>query len=197
MARGLHYSIRKDKPYFLTMTVVEWIDLFTRKNHKELIVESLDYCQKNKGLHIYGWCLMPSHLHLIGTTDNGFELADVIRDFKRFTCNKLIDQIAKQPESRREWLLDKFSFVAKKSPKNKNFKIWKDGNHAIELYTEQVTWQKLKYIHRNPVVEKIVAKEEDYLFSSARNYYNLSNVLDINCLTPPVITVNNRGFYCT
>ena len=73
MGRGLHYSIRKDKPYFLTMTVVEWIDLFTRKNHKELIVESLDYCQKNKGLHIYGWCLMPSHLHLIGTTDNGFE----------------------------------------------------------------------------------------------------------------------------
>ena len=73
MGRGLHYSIRKDKPYFLTMTVVEWIDLFTRKNHKELIVESLDYCQKNNGLHIYGWCLMQSHLHLIGTTDNGFE----------------------------------------------------------------------------------------------------------------------------
>ena len=85
-------------------------------------------------------------------------------------------------------MLDKFSFAAKKSPKNKNFKIWKEGNHAIELYTEQVTWQKLKYIHRNPVVEKIVAKEEDYLFSSARNYYNLSNVLDINCL-------NTAGHY--
>lgn len=197
MRSGLHYSIRKDKSYFLTMTIVEWIDLFTRKNHKELIVESLKYCMKNKGLHIYGWCLMPSHLHMIANTEIGFELADVIRDFKRFTCNQLIDQIKNQSESRRDWLLDKFSFAAKQSPKNKHFKVWRDGNHAIELFTERVTWQKLKYIHRNPVVEKIVYKEEEYLFSSARNYYNLPNVLEIDCLTPPVITVNSRDFYNT
>lgn len=195
MGEGLHYSIRKDKTYFLTMTVVDWIDLFTRRIHKELLVESLDFCQKNKGLHIYGWCLMPSHLHMIANTDTGIELSDVVRDFKRFTCNKLIQQISNEPESRREWLLDKFAFAAKQNPKNKYFKIWKEGNHAIELFTERVTWQKLNYIHRNPVVERIVAKEEDYLFSSARNYYNLSNVLEVECLTPPVTTVNNRGFY--
>ncbi len=195
MSKGLHYSIRKDKTYFLTMTIVDWIDLFTRVNHKMLLVDSLKYCQEKKGLNIFGWCLMPSHLHLIANTSLTFELDDVVRDFKRFTCNHLIDQIKNEPESRREWLLDKFQFAAKKHPKNKNFKIWQDGNHAIELYTEKVTWQKLNYIHRNPVVDKIVYKDEDYLFSSARNYYNLPYILPVDCLTPPVITSGNRNFF--
>ena len=134
---------------------------------------------------------------MMANTNEPFLLKDTIRDFKKFTSKKIIEQIQNEPESRREWLLDKFAFAAKQSPKNKNFKIWKDGNHAIELYTERVTWQKINYIHRNPVVEKIVCKEEDYLFSSARNYYNLPNVLEIDCLTPPVMTVNSRDFYST
>jgi putative transposase len=104
-------------------------------------------------------------LHMIANTEMGFELSDVIRDFKRFTSNKLIDQIKNEPESRREWLLDKFAFAAKKSSKHENFKIWKEGSHAVELFTERFTWQKLNYIHRNPVVDKIVFKEEDYLLA--------------------------------
>lgn len=195
MGRGLHYNIRKDKSYFLTMTIVDWIDLFTCLNHKNLLIESLKYCQKNKGLNIFSWCLMPSHLHMIANTTEPFQLDDVIRDFKRHTSKNLITQIENEPESRREWLLERFKFAAKIHPKNKNYKVWRDKNHAIELYTEKVTWQKLNYIHRNPVVEKIVYREEDYLYSSARNYYNLPSVIDVICLTPPVITTSSVNFF--
>ena len=73
MARRLHYNIRKDKTYFLAMTVVEWIDLFTRVNHKNLLVDSLKYCQEKKGINIFGWCLMPSHLHVIANTKEPFQ----------------------------------------------------------------------------------------------------------------------------
>ena len=44
-------------------------------------------------------------------------------------------------------------------------------------------------------MEKIVYKEEDYLFSSARNYYDLPAVLDINCIEPPVLTAGMPGFF--
>ena len=179
----------------MTMTVVEWIDLFTRVTQKQLIVDSLKYCQENKGLNIFGWCLMPSHLHLIANTKIPFDLDDVVRDFKRHTSKQAIFLIENEPESRKEWLLDKFAHAGKIHPKNKNHKVWQDKNHAIELYTEKVTWQKLKYIHRNPVVNKIVYNEQDYLFSSARNYYNLPNVLEIDCLTLPVITSTSRNFF--
>ena len=73
---GHHYSIKTDHAYFLTMTVVDWIDLFTLPNHKQLIVDSLKYCCEHKGLHIYGWCLMPSHLHLIANTE-GKEILEI------------------------------------------------------------------------------------------------------------------------
>ena len=60
------YKIREiDKAYFVTLTVIGWIDVFTRKNHKLLVLDSLKYCQNHKGLVIFGWCLMPNHLHMI------------------------------------------------------------------------------------------------------------------------------------
>src|SRR5436190_16872632 len=110
---GNHYSIKGNKTYFLTCTVVNWIDVFTRKNHKLAIVDSLKYCQQNKGLNIYAWCLMPSHLHMLVNTEHGFNLSDVVRDFKKFTSKKIIQLILNEPESRREWLLQQFAGAGK------------------------------------------------------------------------------------
>ena len=107
------------------MTVVDWIDLFTRVNHKNLLIDSLKFCQENKGLNIFGWCLMPSHLHMIVNTTEPFQLDDVVRDFKRHTSKYLIAQIENEPESRREWLLERIKFAAKIHPKNKNYKVWR------------------------------------------------------------------------
>ena len=192
---GIHYSIRPDKTYFMTLTVVDWIDVFTRINHKMLLIDSLKHCQREKGLNIFAWCLMPSHLHMIANTSFKFELADVIRDFKKYTSKKIIKQIQEEPESRMEWMLNRFEYAGRYNKKITNFKFWQDGNHPIEVYSEKVTWQKLNYIHQNPVIEKIVYKEEDYLFSSARNYYNLPSVLNVDCITPPVLTVGMPGFF--
>lgn len=81
-----------------------WVDIFTHKNHKMAIVESLEYCQKQKGLEIYGWVLMHSHLHLICRAGEGQKLTDTLRDFKKFTSKKIVNQIINEPESRRERL---------------------------------------------------------------------------------------------
>jgi len=161
MRNGHHYSIKTDYAYFLTMTIVDWVDLFARLNHKMLIVDSLNYCCEKKGLHIFGWCLMTNHLHLIANTDGKNKLDNVVRDFKKFTSKKLISQITNEPESRREWLLNKFAYAAKKHPKNTDNKVWQDGNHAVEIRSERVVWQKLNYIHKNQVVDRIVENEED------------------------------------
>jgi REP element-mobilizing transposase RayT len=92
----------QNKAYFLTLSVVGWIDVFTRKNHKLTIVDSLKYCQKKKGLVIYGYCLMPSHLHLIARAEDCDTLSDILRDFKKFTAKAILNQIADEPESRRD-----------------------------------------------------------------------------------------------
>ncbi|HEX8546512.1 MAG TPA: transposase [Cytophagaceae bacterium] len=51
--------------HFLTFAVVEWVDVFARSIYSDIIVESLGYCQQNKGLNIHAWCIMSNHIHLI------------------------------------------------------------------------------------------------------------------------------------
>ena len=57
--------------YFITSTVVDWVDVFTRPVYKHVIIESLEYCQKEKGLIIYAWVLMTNHLHAIVGVEEG------------------------------------------------------------------------------------------------------------------------------
>jgi REP element-mobilizing transposase RayT len=77
-----------DQAYFITITTVGWVDIFTRLNQKNNIINALQYCQENKGLEIYAYCLMSSHLHLLCKGTNGFVLSDIMRDFKKFTSKK-------------------------------------------------------------------------------------------------------------
>ena len=51
--------------YFVSFSTIYWIDVFVRELYFETLVASLDFCRKNKGLEIYCWCIMPSHVHLI------------------------------------------------------------------------------------------------------------------------------------
>ena len=177
------------RAYFLTLTVVDWIDVFTRKNHKLTIVKSLQYCQKHKGLEIFGWCLLPSHLHMIVRSNGKHELWSIIRDFKKFTSRKIIHQIIDEPESRREWLLDKFAFAGKHLKSIKNHKFWQSGNHAEVIYSPPFFYNKLDYIHKNPVYEMIVTQADDYLFSSARNYAERDYLIEIIKESPKLVTI--------
>ncbi|MCH2235090.1 MAG: transposase [Crocinitomicaceae bacterium] len=172
------------------MTIVGWADVFTRKRNKDLIIDSLKYCIENKGLNVYAFCLMTNHLHLIVNTNEGFELKDVIRDFKKHTSKQLIFNIENYPESRREYFLTLFNSEANKTKKHKNFKVWQAGNHAIELYSEKFVWENIQYIHNNPLEEGYVTKIEDWKYSSASNYLGEESVLEqVVCLTPQLKTV--------
>ncbi len=164
---GFKYAIRDDSAYFLTHTVVGWIDIFSRRELVEIIISSLNFCSRNKGLEVYAWCLMPSHLHMIAKSKQGNKdnLSEIMRDFKKFTANQIIKSINEIAESRREWLLPLLR------THYKSWQVWQEGMHPEGLYTEKFTHQKLDYIHNNPVVAGIVEEPQHYLLSSARDYY--------------------------
>eukprot|EP01038_Epipyxis_sp_PR26KG_P018088 gene18088-25398_t len=162
--------VNQELPYFLTITVVEWVDIFSRKEYKIIIVDALNYCIQNKGLEVYAWVIMSNHLHLIVRAKEGFILSHILRDFKKFTSKEIVSTIKEIPESRRDWLLNRFSFEAKRTGRAKYYKVWRDDNHAICL--ERTDWilQRLNYLHQNPVRQMIVSNCEDYIFSSAVDY---------------------------
>lgn len=179
------YFIRdQNAVYFLTFTVVQWLDVFTRLNHKQAIVDSLNYCIEKKGMQVHAWCLMSNHLHLIASARDGFKLSDIIRDFKKHTAVKIIEQIKSEPESRRNLFLGVFREEGKKDARITAYKFWQEDNHAIQLepWQTEIMDEKLNYIHLNPVTEGIVEHENDYLYSSARDYGNSKGLVKIEFL---------------
>jgi len=66
--------------YYLTFTVVGWIDIFTRQGYRDIMIESFKHCQKEKGLHLPADVVMSNHVHLIVSVDEGFTVSDFIRD---------------------------------------------------------------------------------------------------------------------
>ena len=170
MSGDRYYITDQHATYFLTFTVVDWIDIFTKSVYKTIITDALNYCSENKGWKIYAWVLMSNHLHLVVQTQSPFRMSDTMRDFKKFTSKKIIEAIQQVPESRREWLLDKFSYHARCTGRAKDYKLWKDDNHAICLDNATMTLQRIDYIHHNPVAAMIVVNADDYLLSSANVY---------------------------
>jgi REP element-mobilizing transposase RayT len=137
---------------------------------------------------------MSNHLHLIVFTE-ALELSNVLRDFKKFTAYKILESINKEPESRREWLLHMFKYFAAVNSNNRNFQFWIQDNHPIELWSLPVIWQKLNYIHDNPVRAGIVSDPTHYLYSSATDYYcGRNGLLEID-LMEPIGPMLPSGYY--
>jgi putative transposase len=152
--------------HFVTFTVHQWVDVFTRDIYREKITESLRHCQIHKGLEIFSWVLMTNHCHLILRAKEE-NLSDIIRDFKKFTAKSLFSLIKENPlESRREWLSKMFSI-------ENRIWFWEEGYHGEEIYSREFFAQKSNYIHLNPVRAGFVEKEEEYIWSSAADFYGI------------------------
>jgi REP element-mobilizing transposase RayT len=166
--------------YFISFATVYWLDVFTRQVYFNVLEESIDYCRAEKGMEVFAYCFMPSHVHLIFRSSNE-EPSGLIRDFKGFTARKLIKTIEENPqESRKEWLLSMMERAGKKKSNVKQRQFWQQHNKPIELWSEKVIQQKIDYIHNNPVESGFVTDPVDWKYSSARNYQQDQTILEID-----------------
>jgi len=172
---------------FVTITVVDWVDVFIRKQYKDILLESLRHCQKEKGLLVYAYVIMSSHLHLIVEASSPeIPLSDILRDFKKFTAKTILREIEQGGyESRKEWMLHRFAYRGHQASGNRQYQFWQSDNHPIDLYTLPVIAQKIRYIHENPVKEGWVQEAEHYPYSSASNYATEAGLLDIAVVDLP------------
>ncbi len=156
-----------DELFFVTMTIVDWIDLFTRQIYFDFIIDNLKYCQDKKGLEVYEYVIMTNHVHLICLGNNA-QLSDILRDFKSYTSKELVKLIKDNPdESRKKWILSAFRKAGRKNPRNENYQVWQNFNSPTLLDNSFLIDQKTEYIHMNPVVAGFVNEPWDYYYSSA------------------------------
>ena len=154
--------------YFITCTVNKWVDVFSRKAYCDIIINSLNFCIENKGLIVYGYVIMSNHIHLL-VQANHEDMSDVLRDFKKFTSQTIIKTIEEnKQESRQHWML--WLFKETDAAVKVTYQFWKPDNHPEICYKLPFMWQKLDYIHNNPLRAGLVNKAEDYVHSSAADY---------------------------
>ncbi len=151
--------------YFWTATIRGWHKLLEATDFKEVIVSSLEYLSRTGKIDVYAFVIMPNHIHLIWKTKemNGKEKAQ--SSFLKYTAHIFKQKLnERNPESLSLYKVD---------ASNKQYEFWQRDSLAIHLYTTKVTFQKLDYLHNNPLAEHwSLAKDPcEYKYSSARFYF--------------------------
>jgi REP element-mobilizing transposase RayT len=186
------YKIRdQTRPHFLTFTVTDWVDIFTRKCYRDIVIDSMKYCQKQKGLVLFGYVIMSNHIHLTAQSAD-VHLSDLIRDMKKFIAKEILAAIVNEPESRQDWMLKRFEFAAQGTNANEFYKFWQSGNHPEEIFSEKFFWIKLNYIHLNVVRAGIVKNASDYIYCSASNYTTNNGIIDVELLSSPHLFISKN-----
>ncbi|MCD4695165.1 MAG: transposase [Bacteroidales bacterium] len=90
MATSLHIKAENEL-HFLTFSIVGWVDIFTNKSFKDIIIENLKFCRKEKGLQLYCYVIMSNHIHLIARAKDGYKLSWIIRDFKNLPAKNCLN----------------------------------------------------------------------------------------------------------
>ena len=160
--------------YFVSFATVYWIDVFTRQVYFSVLEQAVNHCRSEKGMEVFAYCFMPSHVHLVFRSDNE-DPSGLLRDFKGYTARKLIKEIEENPqESRKEWLLWMMERAGKKKSNITKRQFWQHHNKPIELWNKQVIKQKIDYIHYNPVEAGFATYPIDWKYSSAKNYEGIN-----------------------
>ena len=151
---------------FFTAVCYDWLSLLKSEECKNIIINALQYRVKTKQVAIGGFVVMPNHIHIIWRIAAGTKREDFQRDLLKITAKGLIDILSRtDPDMIKKITVDL---------KDRKFQVWKRNSMSIDLYNEKFLLQKLNYIHNNPCQPKweLVAHPYDYLYSSAKYYYN-------------------------
>ncbi|WP_214070354.1 transposase [Mucilaginibacter sp. dw_454] len=149
---------------FFTATILEWKLLLKPDVFKDIIINSLLFLKNEGSIVVYGFVIMPNHIHLIWQIQDGFIKEKIQLRFLKFTGQQLKFELTKiNPEQ-----LENYRVNAK----DREYQIWERNSLSVDLWTAAVFIQKLDYIHNNPIQEKwrLANYPEDYKYSSAKFY---------------------------
>lgn len=174
MSRDRYTITEPGKPHFLTCTVMEWLPVFTRPAAVGILLDSWRYQREHEALQLYGYVVMENHIHFVAQAQR---LDKCLAAFKSFTARRIIDHLE---SSRAEYLLERFRFSKRAHKRDREYQFWQEGSHAELVFSEAMMREKLEYIHANPVKRGYVDREEQWRYSSARNYAGESGLIEID-----------------
>ncbi len=173
MGRSRYKITNPEAPYFITLTVLHWIPVFTRQETVEIIFDSLHFLMR-EGMQVFAYVILENHLHLVVQSS---ALDRDIARLKSFTARRLITYLDENNISR---ILEQLAFYKKAHKGDRAYQFWQEGLHPEWIQNEAMMRQKVEYIHQNPVKRGYVDVAEHWRYSSARNYAGKEGLLEVN-----------------
>jgi putative transposase len=169
--RSRYKIINEGQLYFITSTIIQWIPVFNDEKYFDIIIESLQFCRKEKGLRIYAYVILDNHFHLIVSSE---KLELTIQSFKRHTARKILEKIK---NDKKDWLLNQLEYFKLKHKTKSVHQVWQEGYHPQEIISHNMFEQKVNYMHFNPVRRGYVNEPVHWKYSSASTFANESKGL--------------------
>jgi REP element-mobilizing transposase RayT len=170
MAENLYLkNMELGELYFYTATILNWKPLLQADDFKQIVLDSLAYLVKDQKIKVYGFVIMPNHIHLIweNITANGKEMP--YTSFMKFTGHQFLTELRRTNSN----MLEQF----KVNRNSRAHQFWQRNALPIRLYDRKILEQKLNYIHLNPLQEhwSLVSDPNDYYYSSCSFYERNDN----------------------
>lgn len=164
-------------PQFFTATILWWKKLLKPDKYKQIIVDSMVFLVKDGRVKIYGFVIMPNHIHIVWRIHEDRLREDIQRDFLKYTAQQIKFDLQKYHPQ----VLAAFEVNAK----DRQYQFWERNTRSMDLYHREIVEQKLTYTHNNPLQERwnLAIHPGDYWFSSYRFYHTTPNQDDFGFLT--------------
>jgi REP element-mobilizing transposase RayT len=150
--------------YFWTATINKWQRLLQRDSYKDVVINSLGYLSKAGKADVFAFVIMPNHIHLIWriNENNGKETTQA--SFLKYTAHEFKKMLKRENDKRLS------NYVVNAS--NKKYEFWQRDSLAVLLYGDDIAYQKLDYLHANPLAEQwqLVNDPCEYKYSTAKLY---------------------------
>jgi putative transposase len=147
---------------FWTATINKWIPLLQKDKYKDVIINTLDTLTVQKKIDVFCFVIMPNHIHLIWRINEMNGKESPLSSLLKYTAHEFKKMLVIDDDLN----LAQFKVRAK----NKQFEFWQRDSLVIEILSPEMAYQKLEYIHNNPVVKQLANESSEYLYSSAKYY---------------------------
>ena len=173
MTRSRYRIFETEYPYFMTCTVVGWLPVFTRPETTGIVFDSWRYLQREREFRLFAYVILENHLHLIASAP---ELSAVIQSFKSYTARQILDLLKRRAAN---VLLRQLRALKLRHKTESEYQMWQEGSKPKQIQNDGMMWQKLEYIHNNPVERGFVDDPVHWRCSSARNYAGQAGMVEV------------------
>jgi putative transposase len=168
------YKANIEGTYFITSTIINRIKIFSLDGFPEIIIDELKFRRDKQQLKLYGYAIMPDHIHLIISSE---DIPKVMRSIKSFTAKKILDKLK---EKNIITILNELKSIKPEFKTQSEYQVWQEGFHPKMITSVKEYGQKMDYIHNNPVAKELAELPEQWKYSSYNYYYGDSYLLEMD-----------------